>query len=164
MAITNTRLLQASAGASIYSQTKSAGQRTAFLCHSHKDRQLALGLQVLLRQGGLDLYIDWQDVEMPQQPSAETAQRLRTKIQQSTLFLLLATHNSMASKWCPWELGHADGVKRNAQILVTPTLDGSSEHGAEYMHLYRRIDTSIYGTLQVFNPSQTGSGSDLRTL
>lgn len=164
MAITQARLLQSSVGKSVYSQNRFAGQKTAFLCHSHKDRQLALGLQELLRQGGLDLYIDWQDGEMPAQPNAETAQRLRTKIQQNYLFLFLATQNSMASRWCPWELGHADGVKNNAQILVIPTFDGSYEHGAEYMHLYRRIDTNIYGALQVLNKSQTSNGADLRTL
>lgn len=64
MAISQTRLLQLSIGAS-FPNTKAAGQRTAFLCHSHKDRHLALGLQALLSQHGLNLYIDWQDAEMP---------------------------------------------------------------------------------------------------
>ena len=162
MAISQTRLIQSSVG-STYPQAKAAGQRIAFLCHSHKDQLMALGLQALLRQHGLNLYIDWQDAEMPPQPSAETAQRLRTRIQQAELFLFLASQNSMSSKWCPWELGHADGVKRNAQILIIPTTDGSSEHGAEYMHLYRRIDLNRSGVLQVFGAGQI-YGTDIRSL
>jgi hypothetical protein len=164
MSIAQSRLRQSSAGASTYPRAKAAGQRTAFLCHSHKDQLLALGLQEILRQGGVDLYIDWQDAEMPSQPSGETAQRLRIRIQQCDLFLFLATQNSMSSRWCPWELGHADGVKRNAQIVVVPTTDGTYEHGAEYMHLYRRIDVNYSGVLQVFNPGQTVYGTDLRSM
>jgi hypothetical protein len=161
--IIQSRLLQSAVSATS-AQTKSAGQRTAFLCHSHKDPHLALGLQALLRQHGLNLYIDWQDAEMPPQPGVETAQRLRTRIQQADLFLFLATQNSMSSKWCPWELGHADGVKRNAQILLVPTTDGSSQHGAEYMNLYRRIDMNYSGILQVFSPGQNVYGTDVRSL
>ncbi len=44
-------------------------KQTAFLCHSHKDEELAKGLQVMLAENGLELYIDWQDDEMPEQPN-----------------------------------------------------------------------------------------------
>jgi hypothetical protein len=33
-------------------------QKTGFLCHSHKDRELALGLQQWLKEQGMDLYIE----------------------------------------------------------------------------------------------------------
>ena len=42
-------------------RSRSYGQKTGFLCHSHKDRDMALGLQEWLKEQGLDLYIDWQD-------------------------------------------------------------------------------------------------------
>lgn len=155
MAILQSRLRQYSVTAGTFPRTKLAGQRTAFLCHSHKDQTLALGLQELLWQAGVGLYIDWQDAEMPEKPSAETAQRLKARIQACDVFMFLATQNSMSSKWCPWELGNADGVKRNQQIVVIPTSDGSYTHGAEYMHLYRRIDANSLGTVQVFTPGQS---------
>lgn len=139
------------------------GQRTAFLCHSHKDRALALGLQELLRLNGLDLYIDWQDAEMPEQPSSETAARLRVRIKQSDFFLFLATQNSMNSRWCPWELGNADGVKPNERILLVPTSDGLNTHGSEYLNLYRRVDASTAGDLQVIQPGYT-YGTSVRSL
>lgn len=165
MALAQNQLRQySSAGRAHASTGKAAGQRVAFLCHSHKDEALALGLQAVLRERGVYLYIDWQDAEMPDKPSAETATRLRNRIRQSNLFLFLATQNSMSSKWCPWELGYADGVKPNSDdIVVVPTTDAGYEHGAEYMNLYRRIDTNALGALQVFGAGRL-TGTDVRHL
>lgn len=126
---------------------RTANQRTAFLCHSHKDSVLAEGLQVLLREQGVDLYIDWKDASMPEQPNRETAERLRGQIVASDWFLFLATSNSATSRWCPWELGYADGRKPLERIAVVPTRDGSTTHGNEYMQLYRRLDVSDIGQL-----------------
>lgn len=164
MPFTQSQLRQASVAGRSYSlQSKAAGQRVAFLCHSHKDEALALGLQALLRERGFHLYIDWQDAEMPATPSAETAARLRLRIRQCHLFLFLATQNSMNSRWCPWEIGFADGVKQNDEILVIPTTDAGVNYGAEYIHLYRRIDTNAFGTAQVFRPGQN-VGIDVRNV
>lgn len=155
MTINQTALRNVGISAAIQ-RSAAPNQRTAFLCHSHHDRVLALGLQALLKQHGMDLYIDWQDSAMPDTPSAETAQRLRTRIQQCNWFLLLATHQSMASRWCPWELGHADGTKANDRILVVPTHDGSSSYGSEYINLYRRVDFASDGRLAAFGPGNLG--------
>lgn len=133
------------------------GRRTAFLCHSHRDRSLAEGLQEVLREAGLDLYIDWQDEAMPDRPSRVTAERIRTRIVASDFFLYLATQNSAESKWCPWELGYADGKKPERSILVVPTRDAmGGEHGNEYIHLYRRIDRNSLNQLQFIEASAMG--------
>ncbi|MDH1428882.1 toll/interleukin-1 receptor domain-containing protein [Comamonas aquatica] len=134
---------------------KRASQRTAFLCHSHHDRELALGLQAFLREQGLDLYIDWQDSSMPSQPNADTANKLRQRIVGSEWFLFLATQNSMASRWCPWELGYADGKKPLDKIAIVPTRDGHGTHGNEYLQLYRRIEVDAHGGLGIFGPNAT---------
>lgn len=127
-------------------RTKGYLQKTGFLCHSHKDHKMALGLQQWLKEHGLDLYIDWQDALMPEIPDASTAARIRTVIRGADVFLLLATRDSMTSRWCPWELGFADGVKRNDQIAVISTRDGSGNYyGNEYLQLYRRIDQAATG-------------------
>ncbi len=132
---------------------KRANQKTAFLCHSHHDRELALGLQVYLREQGLDLYIDWQDSTMPLQPNAETAAKLRQRILDCDWFLFLVTSNSTASRWCPWELGYADGKKAYERIAIVPTRDGQTTYGNEYLGLYRRIEVDTYGGLGIFNPN-----------
>ena len=130
-------------------EAKAMRWRTAFLCHSHKDRDAALGLKSLLESQGASLYIDWLDEEMPETPNQETAKRIRTKIVDSDLFLFLATPNSMASRWCPWEIGYADGKKPIDSIVIVPTKDDSGHYyGNEYLQLYRRLEAS---TLQNFS-------------
>jgi hypothetical protein len=128
-------------------QTKSFLQKTGFLCHSHKDRELAMGLQQWLKEQGMDLYIDWQDASMPESPDATTASRIRNVIRNADVFLFLATRDSMTSRWCPWELGFADGVKRDEQIAIIATRDASGNYyGNEYLQLYRRIDQHSAGS------------------
>ena len=134
---------------------KHANQRTAFLCHSHVDRELAEGLQTRLREQGFDLYIDWQDLTMPATPNAETAAKLRNLIVTCDWFLFLATANSMASRWCPWELGYADGKKPHDKIAIVPTKDQQNTHGNEYLQLYRYIDVANGGGLGMFGPASS---------
>ncbi|MBP0622872.1 toll/interleukin-1 receptor domain-containing protein [Cupriavidus consociatus] len=121
--------------------TSGYGKKKGFLCHSHQDRDLALGLQQTLKEDGLELYIDWQDSEMPSAPNRDTASRIQRAIREANVFLFLATQASMASRWCPWEIGYADGVMVPNQIAIVPTRDGYGNfHGNEYLQLYRRID------------------------
>lgn len=135
-------------------EAKAMHWRTAFLCHSHKDRDAALGLKSLLESQGASLYIDWLDQEMPEIPNQETAKRIRTKIVDSDLFLFLATPNSMASRWCPWEIGYADGKKSLDSILIVPTKDESGHYyGNEYLQLYRRIEPSSFRTFSSQPPA-----------
>jgi hypothetical protein len=136
-------------------------QRTAFLCHSHKDLELAEGLQVWLAEQGVDLYIDWQDAAMPEHPNRDTAERIQTHIRTSDWFLFLATANSMSSRWCPWELGYADGTKQLDRIAIVPTSDALTTHGNEYLQLYRRVDLSAAGQL-LWVPPNSNQGQYVR--
>lgn len=135
---------------------KSVNQRTAFLCHSHVDRELAVGLQTKLREQGFDLYIDWQDLTMPATPNAETAAKIRSRIATCDWFLFLATASSTASRWCPWELGYADGKKSDDKIAIVPTRDQQSvTHGNEYLQLYRYIDVAHGGGIGMFGAASS---------
>ncbi|WP_367115981.1 toll/interleukin-1 receptor domain-containing protein [Xanthobacter sp.] len=125
---------------------------TAFLSHSHKDAVLAKGVQSYFSQSGWNVYIDWEDGAMPDRPNRETADRIREKIRETDLFLFLATANSMASRWCPWELGYADGRKIDDSIFILQTSDSlGSTFGNEYIGLYRRIDEYSLGGVQVID-------------
>jgi hypothetical protein len=146
------------------SYSRLPGQQTAFLCHSHHDRALAEGLQQVLKEDGWNLYIDWQDLEMPAVPNRETARRIQLRIAASDWFIFLATENSTASRWCPWEIGIADGRKDANRILVTPTQDDRGRHyGNEYLQLYRHVDPTSLGRLQFFEPGAT-QGRSLSSL
>lgn len=140
-------------------------KQTAFLCHSHKDNDLAEGLQVLLSENGWDLYIDWKDHEMPEKPNSETANKIKKKIGELDWFLFLATPNSSVSRWCPWEIGIADTRKSHDKILIIPTSDSSGTwYGNEYLQLYNQIDTAQGGGLAKFPAGQTSGGTYLRNL
>lgn len=131
------------------------GRQTAFLSHSHRDRILAKGVQAFLQSQGWDVYIDWEDAEMPAKPNRQTAARIKDRIVRLDWFLFLATQTSTASRWCPWEIGYADGKKNIERIIILPTSDGYSTYGNEYLDLYRHIWPSTVGELRVYGPDQT---------
>jgi hypothetical protein len=164
MAIAQSELLRAVQRRPLFKSQVHAGlQKTAFLCHSHRDDKLAEGLQALLAEQGVELYIDWKDASMPSEPNRETASRIQHRIKTCDWFLFLATANSMASRWCPWELGYADGQKQLDRIAIVQTSDSTTTHGNEYMQLYRRIDTSIAGEL-LWVPAGSHQGQFVRTV
>ncbi len=106
----------------------------------------------MLIEQGWDIYIDWQDQKMPERPDAETARRIKNAIVHANWFLFLATENSMSSRWCPWEIGYADGKKNLNNIVIVPTVDSSGRHhGNEYLQLYSRIDTTPNGALALYD-------------
>jgi hypothetical protein len=137
------------------SDARRRGVRTAFLCHSHKDVQIAEGLTVVLAQQGWRLYVDWKDTQMPEHPNRETAERIQARIIECNCFLFLATANSTQSRWCPWEIGFADGKKTLDDIFVVPTRDSIGTYGSEYLELYRRIDYTEMRKLGAWRPKQT---------
>lgn len=144
--------------------SKRFGQPTAFLSHSHKDATLALGLQEMLKNQGWDVYIDWQDQTMPDTPDAETAFNIKVAIVSADWFLFLATQHSMASRWCPWEIGFADGKKAHERIAVVPTLDNYGHfYGNEYLNLYNKIDVPAGSSGLAFYDTR-GNGKWVHTL
>jgi len=130
--------------------------KTAFLCHSHADKELVRGFVEYVSKKGWDVYIDWMDEQLPSAPSRVTAEKIRLKIRSSDIFIFLATHNYVSSRWCPWEIGYGDAVKFGNDILVVQTIDDRGNfHGNEYLQLYRKLDTSSQGPLAVFEPGAT---------
>lgn len=162
MPVSQATLLSYAARASIQKSAetinfaKASHKQTAFLSHSHKNADLAKGVQSFLQAEGWEVYIDWEDTAMPESPNRETAQRIQAKIRDLNWFLFLATRNSMESRWCPWEIGYADGVKPYDNILILPTSDNSGTHGNEYLQLYRRLDTAQGGGYGAFRSDNKG--------
>lgn len=130
--------------------------KSVFLCHSHKDETLVKGLIALFQEKSIDFYIDWKDHSMPETPNAETAKKIQDAIKARDLFLFLASANSKASRWCPWEIGYADASLR--KIFIVPTSDGAGTYGNEYLQLYSKIDMGTHETrsdLAVFDAGMT---------
>lgn len=146
-------------------EARTVGLKTAFLCHSHQDSTLVSGMVKLLREAGWNVYVDWQDTTMPATPDRQTAEKIKDRVKAATYFLFLATPNSVVSRWCPWEIGFADGVKPVDSIFIISTRDDAGNHyGNEYLQLYRRIDFSDAGDLASWRPGQTTGGVYVRSL
>lgn len=143
-------------------EARAAARRTAFLSHSHHDRARAKGLQTLLAEQGWDVFIDWEHQTLDERPTKETVVWLQRAIEGRDWLIYLATPNAEKSRWCPWEIGFADGRKSASAILIVATSDARGIYGSEYLHLYGQISETQLGGLAVFEAGQTSSGRYLR--
>jgi len=138
------RILEKSASETYIKKSKQEAEVTVFLSHSHKDKELVEGFIQVLDEQGISVYVDWNDTEMPRITNGETAIRIKEKIKELDLFMLLATENALSSRWCPWELGVADSSKDWKKILIIPVADKSGKFkGNEYLRIYRFLDKDL---------------------
>lgn len=117
-------------------------QGSTFLSHSSKDDDLVTGAIRVLEGHGGKVYVDEVDPEMPPYTSEQTAALLKKRIRDTSRFVLLASKNSKESRWVPWELGVADGIKPAAHIALFPAADTAYDQSWaswEYLGLYDRI-------------------------
>lgn len=129
-------------------RAKSASpEGSTFLSHSSRDDELIDGAIAVLEHNGATVYIDEIDPEMPPYTSDETAAKLKKRVRQCNKFVLLASPNSKDSRWVPWELGIADGIKDLDKIAIFPSIDSTDDKWTswEYIGLYRKI---VWGNLE----------------
>ncbi len=120
-----------------------------FLSHSHDDLKNGYldKAIVFLKNVGIKIYIDSKDSSLPPFTNEETAKRIKEQIRLNKKFILLATTNAIASKWCNWELGYGDSQKYINHIALFPLADSlESWTGHEYLKIYPRIEESNYTT------------------
>jgi hypothetical protein len=113
-----------------------------FLSHSHFDRGDLAQLLALFSNHGSSVYIDFEDRDLPEETSGETAARLRKMIQQCRKFIVAISQNIQRSRWVPWELGFADGVKNFADVALFPIVGSVSTASLsqEYLDIYPRVE------------------------
>lgn len=145
----------------------SATKTTVFLSHSHEDNDIVESVLAFFLNMGILIYVDWLDPAMPRTTSGETAVKIKEKIRQCDRFVVLLTENSRDSKWVPWELGYADGNKKNEDISIMPVkrnyyTDESSFNGLEYMQLYQTIKVGVLSGQNI--PSVFAPGSNSGTV
>lgn len=149
----------------VLNKSLSSAGTSIFLSHSHKDKEIAKGLKNYLATLGLNLYIDWEDTDMPGTPNRETAHSLKKRIIVTDYFLMLCTDNALQSRWVPWEVGIADMQKASGRILIAPVRNNFGQfNGNEYLQLYRRIVINDSGGADVFDPDKQYTSTPLRTI
>jgi hypothetical protein len=119
-----------------------------FLSHKHDEKEYLEGAISLLKNYGVDVYVDWLDEGMPKTTSGLTALKIKEKIKENHKFILLATEGAINSKWCNWELGLGDAAKYIESIALLPIKrDYIDFSGSEYLEIYPyifNIDSSQY--------------------
>lgn len=147
-----------------------------FLSHKHDEHSILQDVIAFLKDEGVDVYVDWMDPSMPAYTNAETAHKLKERIKVSDKFILIATQDSINSKWCNWELGLGDAEKYIRNIALFPINKANqSFYGSEYLKIYPRIEyqdgTTVYvgGTYiprgyYVIYPSDENSHSTIYSL
>jgi len=138
-----------------------------FLSHSFLDKELILGLKLLLEKYNFSVYVDW--TEDPQLDRKNVTRKnveiIKERMKTSTSLLYVVTDNSANSKWMPWELGFMDGYTGKVAILpVTNDNEGFKEH--EYLNIYPYIDEAGFSkipgqTLWVNDPTNANKYSKL---
>lgn len=116
--------------------------KNVFLSHSSKDIDRITGVIRFLEQFGAYVYIDKIDEELPKVTNRETAEVLKKRIIDIPKFVVFVTPNSKESKWIPWELGLADGMKDIRNIAILPAAQYENEiqwTGREYLGIYPKI-------------------------
>ena len=90
-----------------------------FVSHNSKNESEIVTLFKSLNQNGYIAYIDWVNDKFDlkrQWCNATTAKIIRERIKQSRAFILYLSSQTLASQWCPWEVGYADALGK--QICV----------------------------------------------
>ncbi|KAF2341767.1 MULTISPECIES: toll/interleukin-1 receptor domain-containing protein [Flavobacterium] len=129
-----------------------------FLSHKHDEGEKLEGAISLLKNFGVDVYVDWLDEGMPKKTSGQTAVRIKQKIKENHKFILLATEEAINSKWCNWELGLGDAEKYIEHIAILPIeKDHISFSGSEYLQIYPYIYQIDYA--QTFKGTYRSSGT-----
>lgn len=135
----NKRGYNALASAMNESKTRNSisGETTVFLSHKHDDVEELKDAIAMLKDRGVNVYVDWMDEDMPKHTCGITAAKIKKKIVENKKFILLATERSISSKWCNWELGLGDAAKyiNNIALLVVKENSGTWT-GNEYLQIY----------------------------
>ena len=131
----------AEANSTVFSSTK---EYDLFISHSYLDKQLVLTLVELFNQANYSVYVDWiEDGDLDRSAvTARTAEVIRNRLKQCRGLSYIATSSITNSKWCPWELGLADGMHQGHACILPVVESGNAYTGSEYLGLYPYIDYS----------------------
>lgn len=115
------------------------GSYEVFVSHSSADNEFIRKVLLFLKyaKGGIGGYVDWQDPQLQHPSDAQTALRLKDRINRAKKLIYVVTSDSLKSVWCSWELGFADrdkGVENVAILAIKPNNGRWNQN--EYLQQY----------------------------
>lgn len=110
-----------------------------FISYNINDIDVAKALYHFLRERyGFKVYADFIDPSLDRKDvSKRSAIILSNRINSCKILIYIHSNNSAKSKWCPWEIGLASGLK-NFNCLVLPLIEDDDNEFVrqEYLTLY----------------------------
>jgi hypothetical protein len=115
-----------------------AAQHDIFLSHAYDDKEMVLGVALMIEDLGHSVYLDWRDDPSLDRKnvSVQAAEKLRTRMKASRCLFFSTTEHSSESKWMPWELGYKDGQNTRVAILPVSRVATEAYQGQQYLGLY----------------------------
>ncbi len=108
-----------------------------FLSYNHKDITLARAIYHELKNQGISVYADFIDPSFQPIVNKKTAKILCNKIANCKALAYIHTENAKNSKWCPWEIGLASGLKDFKCVIIPAIVNDDNEFDRqEYLTLY----------------------------
>lgn len=116
----------------------SVTQHDIFLSHAYRDKEIVIGLALLIEDLGYTVYIDWRDDPLldREKVTVETAETLKGRMRKSKSLLYSVTPSATDSVWMKWELGYKDGNNNRAAILPVSTISTDDYKGQQFLGLY----------------------------
>ena len=84
-------------------------------------------------------------------PIQKIAEKVKDAMNKSDYILYAHTHNSIDSKWVPWELGYFDSNKGNNKIFIMPIINSigkANYKGQEYLNQYEEIGVEYLDNIE----------------
>jgi hypothetical protein len=98
----------------------------------------------IIENKGYSAYVDW--IDDSETDRNAIASKIKNAISKSARLLYIHTHNSINSKWTPWEIGCFDFAKGTNKIAIMPLLSESKYipgyYGQEYLQQYNTISAN----------------------
>lgn len=115
---------------------------SVFLSHKHSDRTELQAVKKILEDCGARPYVDWLDQAMPDETIAETAIKIKQKIDKCGKFIFIATDAALHAPWCNWEIGYGDSKKLSLDAIALFAIKENERKwsGNEYLQLYPVIE------------------------
>jgi hypothetical protein len=128
-------------------RTSHAQRFDIFLSHAFQDAELIAGVKAMLEGDGLSVYVDWlEDTQLNRSyVTPQTAELLRTRMNNCGYLLYASSQASTHSRWMPWELGYFDG-RRPGRVGILPIVSypGAPFVGLEYLGLYPMFERVMF--------------------
>lgn len=121
----------------------SVNRHDIFLSHAYADKEIILGVAMMIEDFGYTVYVDWRDDPYLDRSKVTpiTAAKLKARMKNSRCLLYSTTANASDSKWMPWELGFKDGDNTRVAILPIAQSPATTYTGQEYLGIYPYVDS-----------------------